>query len=197
MGVTESTVVVLYAGALGATQDVQVLVEALALQPPEVATSLECWILGSGVAEADVREMVERLPATAPSVRILGRRPMSEMPDWLAASDLCFVGLRPDDHARYSMPSKVQTTVAMGKPVLASVPGDVDELVLSEGFGLTSGGLGARALAVEVAKAADMGRTGLRRMGQRGAEFYAAEWTLASGVDRIERSLQDVRRVVR
>lgn len=192
MGVDPETVVVLYAGALGATQDLGVLVDALALQPSETAGRLECWILGSGVAEAELRSAVDRLPVTAPRVRMLGRRPKSEMPGWLSASDIAFVGLRPDDHARYSMPSKVQATLSAGKPILASVPGDVDEFVHAEGVGLSSGGLGSEALAAEVARAAELGRSGLREMGDRGSRFFASEWTLEHGVDRIEASFQEV-----
>ena len=60
---------------------------------------------------------------------IMGWRPMQEIPTWIAAADVSYVGLTDDIHSRFSFPSKIQATAAMERPVLTSVPGDVSQVV--------------------------------------------------------------------
>lgn len=186
LGVPQSRIVVLYAGAIGATQDLETLVDALATLPAQTAAAVECWIMGDGVGLASLEERVHRLPDDAPRVRLLGRRPMAEMPAWTAAADLCYVGLRTDDHARHTLPSKVQTTLAMAKPVLASVAGDVDQLVRELGVGFSSAGAGVPALGCALIEAVALGRQGLAELGQHARRVYEREFSLASAMDSLE-----------
>lgn len=192
MGVDDSRIVILYAGAIGATQDLDTLIAALSSLPAKTTKRVECWVLGDGVGEGNLRYLVSEMPSTAPMVRLLGRRPMAEMPAWIAAADLCYVGLRPDRHARFTLPSKVQTTMAMAKPVLASVPGDVDQLVRLHHLGFSSGGDGSAALAAQISAAAALGRDQLGLLGAHAREVYTEQFSLAAGVDRIESSLNRV-----
>ena len=186
MGVPDSTVVILYAGAIGATQDLDTLVDALSSLPVKSADTVECWVLGSGVGESSLRDLVRDMPTTAPRVRLLGRRPMDEMPAWTAASDICYVGLRPDDHARFTLPSKVQTAMAMGKPLLASVPGDVDQLVRQHRVGFSSAGEGRAALATQITAVASSGREGLAALGRHARRVYLEQFSLTARVDHLE-----------
>lgn len=193
MGVPDSRIVILYAGAIGATQDLDTLVAALSSLPAPTSENVECWVLGDGVRESHVRFLVSEMPSTGPKVRLLGRRPMAEMAAWTAAADLCYVGLRPDGgHARFTLPSKVQTTMAMAKPVLASVPGDVDHLVRQHHVGFSSGGEGPYALAAQISEAVALGRERLDLMGAHARAVYSEQFSLAAGVDRIEEAVHRV-----
>lgn len=186
MGVPESMVVILYAGAIGTTQDLEALIQAVGMLPSELHDQAECWIVGDGVGTRALSRIVATLPESAPAVRLVGRRPMEEMPAWTAAADICYVGLRPDDHARFTLPSKVQTTAAMAKPILASVPGDVDQLVKELGLGFSSGGQGVTPLATELQRAVAMGRQGLAALGKEARTQYWTHFSLSAGIDRIE-----------
>lgn len=197
MGVADDTVVLLYAGAIGRIQGLDALVEALGMMPEPIAQKLECWFVGGGVWESELRNRVKHLPAGSPAVRVLGRKPMDEMPALTAAADLCFVGLRADKHARYSMPSKVQATLAMSRPLLASVPGDVHELVESEGIGFSSASGQSRELATRLAEAVGVGRDGLGSLGQHAGEIYTREFSLGAGAARIEEALSMVSRLAK
>lgn len=186
VGVPDSKVVVLYAGAIGATQDLRTLISALEMVPAPSADEVECWIIGDGVGSELLAARVGNMPSTAPTVRLLGRRPMMEMPAWTAAADICYVGLHPDEHARHTLPSKVQTSTAMAKPLLASVPGDVHKLVKNLGLGLSSGAAGPTELSELIQRAIALGRPGLATMGQHSRAAYEEHFSLEAGVDRLE-----------
>jgi ribosomal protein S18 acetylase RimI-like enzyme len=191
-GVPDSRVVVLYAGAIGSTQDLDSLVDALGLLPPDVAGSLECWIIGDGLGLPELTRRVRGLPPGSPTVRVLGRRPMAEMASWTAAADICYVGLRTDDHARHTLPSKVQTTLAMAKPLLASVAGDVDALVRDLGVGFSSAGSGPRPLADALSEAVLLGRPRLATLGLAARHVYESQFSLTAAADRLEREFDNL-----
>lgn len=191
MGVDDDTVVLLYAGAIGDSQGLSLLVSALQQVAPEVAEKLEVWFIGDGVGLPTLQREVAALPTGAPKVRLLGRKPMSEMPSWIAAADLCYVGLKADRHAEYSMPSKVQTTLAMGKPILAAVRGDVDRLVNDSGVGLATGSGDAVILGSLLTQMVGLGRGELAAMGVRAEQVYRDQFSLAAGAQRIEAALAD------
>lgn len=189
LGTRDDAVVILYAGAIGSTQNIGALVDASAKLDVRLHNAVEFWIAGDGVDLPNIEAKIAGRPSRSPTVRLLGRRPMLEMPTLISASDICYVGLQNDHHARFTMPSKVQTTLAMGKPLLADVPGDVHELVLRLGIGFTSGGTGSDALAEEITKAVGLGREGLASIGRAARYAYESEFSLSTATDRIERAL--------
>lgn len=189
LGVDDDKVVLLYAGAIGDSQGLPLLVAALRNVDPAVAQKCECWFIGDGVGLPELEREVAALPAQAPVVRLLGRKPMSEMPSWIAAADICYVGLKADKHAEFSMPSKVQTTLAMGKPLLASVRGDVDRLISGSGVGYSTGSGEAAVLASLLTQMVTLGRDELAAMGAKAQQLYREEFSLAAGATRIENAL--------
>lgn len=189
MGVAEDTVVLLYAGAIGDSQGLPLLIAALRDVDPAVAQKCECWFIGDGVGLAELEREVATLPPEAPNVRLLGRKAMAEMPSWIAAADICYVGLKADQHAEFSMPSKVQTTLAMGKPILASVRGDVDRLVRASGVGFSTGSGDPAILASLLTQMVTLGREELSAMGVAAQELYREQFSLSAGATRIENAL--------
>lgn len=193
-GVREDKIVLLYAGAIGEVQGLDQLLLALERLPDDAAHQLECWIIGDGVWLDELKRRVNVLPAGSPRVRVLGRRPMEEMPDWFEAADICYVGLKPDNHATYSMPSKVQTILAMGRPILAAVPGDVNELIVTTGVGFSTESKQEWDLSQELHRIAGLGRSGLHPLGIAARQVYVDQFSRNAGVTKIESSMRFVER---
>lgn len=123
--------VVMYAGNVGFSQSLDLVLAAaghLAHDPDVVFV-----INGGGAA----RPGLERAAAGLPNVRFVDMAPKARLPEVAAAADIHVVPLKAG-LARSSVPSKLYTILAAGRPVVASVdPGtEVARTVTDAGAGL-------------------------------------------------------------
>jgi colanic acid biosynthesis glycosyl transferase WcaI len=124
--------VVMYAGNVGFSQSLGLLLQAareLRVTRPEVVFVIN----GGGAA----RPALERDAAELPNVRFVDYQPIEQLPEVLAAADIHVVPLK-RGLAHASVPSKLYSILAAGRPVLASVdPGtEVAKTVERAGAGV-------------------------------------------------------------
>ncbi|WP_166996465.1 glycosyltransferase family 4 protein [Paramicrobacterium fandaimingii] len=188
LGTSADKVVILYAGALGGTQSIDTLVKAFGLLN-DAELNVECWIAGSGTEEPRLRKLAEDC-GLGGSVRFLGRIPMEEISLVMASADVHYVGLTNDSLSEVTMPSKIQSSLAVGKPIVASVGGDVADLVRDSGVGFIAAPADAEAVAEAVSIAARLGRDKLRKIGEKARELYLDKFSLNASGARIEALLE-------
>ena len=153
--------VVMYAGNIGLSQPLDLLVDA-ARHLPDAAVV----IVGNGAARADLMARAEGLD----NVRFAEFQPLERLAEVLAAADVHTVLLR-RGLGRASVPSKLYSILAAGRPFVASVdPGtEVARVAEEQGTGLAVGPedgaalVGAlRRLLGDPEEAATMGERGRR-----------------------------------
>ncbi|MGH2734888.1 MAG: glycosyltransferase, partial [Actinomycetota bacterium] len=122
--------VVMYAGNVGLSQSLDLVVEAAAALRDR--DDLAFVINGGGAARAALEEQARGLP----NVVFVDMQPSGRLPEVLAAADLHLVPLR-RGLARSSVPSKTYSILAAGRPLLASVDegSEVARLVQRAGAG--------------------------------------------------------------
>ena len=120
--------VVLYAGNVGFSQSLEMVVEAARRFPG--ATFL---VNGDGAA----RVTLQAQAADLPNVRFSGYQPKSRVPEVLATGDIHLVPLK-RGLGRVSVPSKTYSILAAGRPVLAAIdPGtEVPRMLEASGGGV-------------------------------------------------------------
>ncbi len=99
---------------------------------------LKLVILGSG----DLLETIQQIAATDSLHRIIpvGWKPFSEVPDYLAASDICILPSQMNETMRNIVPIKVLEYMAAGKPVISTeLPGLIKEFGLENGVSFVKG----------------------------------------------------------
>jgi glycosyltransferase involved in cell wall biosynthesis len=177
--------VVTFAGTMGWSQGLETVVEAareLADEP-----NLVFLLVGDGVEKA----RLEQQAACLRNVRLLPMQPKEVYPQLLAASDACLVTLRPEV-ATPTVPSKINTILAAGRPILASVPlhGDAPRLINNAEAGITvpPGDPHALAAAVLFLKHNPAAAARMRSKGRRYAE---ENLSLSAVVGTIETILQE------
>jgi colanic acid biosynthesis glycosyl transferase WcaI len=102
----------LYAGNLGYTQGFETLIDAARIGGDGVFVEI--------VGEGNAAETVERLSRDVPNIRVRPPVPSGEYPDLLASADAHIV-LQRRISAGANLPSKIATSMASGRPILASI----------------------------------------------------------------------------
>ena len=159
--------VVMYAGNLGHSQPLDLVVTAAEQFADRGRTDVQFVVNGDGVARSSVAAAATRLD----NLHLVGWQPPERLGEVLAAADLHVVLLRAGLGAS-SVPSKVYSVMAAGRPVLASVDrgSEVERLLAVSGAGRTVGPENVDAFCAAVAEMAD-DPDGLAEMGRRGRAY--------------------------
>ena len=174
---------IVFGGSVGAAQDFEtILAAAERLRGyPEIH-----WVvLGDGRMRPWVEERVKRL-GLQEKVSLLGKQPTESMPHYFALADALLVTLRKAPIFSLTIPAKVQTYLACGKPILAALDGEGARVIRESGAGLVAPAQDANALAEAVL---EMYRTPPERraeMGRRGRAYFEEHFEREKLLDRLE-----------
>ena len=158
-----------FAGNIGEMQAVETIIEAarkLAARP-----DIRFHIVGDGVRLDACRRLAEGLP----NVTFYGRRDVSEMPGFYAMADVMLVMLKADPVLSLTLPGKVQSYFAAGKPVAGAINGETAAVVADADCGVCVAAEDANALAEALASLANAPE----RLGAYGANarrYYEAHF---------------------
>lgn len=180
LGIGEDSVVVTYAGSMGAAQGLETLLSACARVDDQ---SLVLLLAGSGTREEQLREQAR--DAGLANVRFLGRLPQGQMTDLMATSDAAYVSLADHPLSTVTMPSKTQATLASGRALVAAASGDLADLV-GDGLGFVARPGDADSIAGALRLALATGRAGLARIGEASRARYLAEFSVQRTTTRLE-----------
>lgn len=138
----EGKFVILYAGAHGVPNDLEVVLRAARAQARAAGTAARqpapqpelFAFVGSGRDLTRLRRLAEEWKLA--NVRFMGPRPKSEMPGILAAADCCVAILKAVPMFATTYPNKVFDYMAAGRPVALAIDGAIRQVVESAGAGL-------------------------------------------------------------
>lgn len=179
---------IMFTGNIGDAQDFPAILDTAHLLRHEPVRWL---IVGDGrrsdwlAAEVARRELGKQ-------VLLLGRHPLERMPSFLKHADAALVALRPEPAFAMTIPGKVQTYLAAGKPILAMIDGEGAEVVRLAEAGLTAPAGDAAAFAAAVRQMMAMPPVQRLAMGRRGSEYAQREFDRDSVVSRLENWLEDL-----
>jgi colanic acid biosynthesis glycosyl transferase WcaI len=124
---------VLFAGNMGPAQALESVLRAAKLAY-ERAPEIQFVFVGGGVALGELK--VYARAEGIKNVVFLPRRSAAEMPALYSVSDALLVHLKDDPLFEITIPSKTQTYLAAGRPIVMAVRGDAAELVQRSGSGI-------------------------------------------------------------
>lgn len=181
IGVSDDTFLLMYAGNHGKAQKLKTAIMAMGQLPADVDAHLV--MIGDGLDKPALQELAGRV---APErVSFLDSRPLTAMPATLAAADAQLVCLADKELFRITLPSKIQTALATGQPVIVSAPGDAARIVEEADAGQTARPEDPAALACAITELAALPRPELKARGARGRDFYLTHMAAAVGSQRL------------
>lgn len=138
----------LFAGNVGNCQSVETIVEAAQLLKED--PGIHIHIVGGGISLEKCRELARGLN----NISFHGRRPLEEMPGFYAEADGLLISLIDDPGMSSTLPGKVQSYMAAGKPVIGSINGETARIIWEADCGLCGPSENAEALAENLRLAA-------------------------------------------
>jgi len=184
----DNAFVVLYAGNLGLTQDVETVVEAA--RALERYPEIKFLIVGDGVRRSWLE--AELVRAALRNVMLLPYQDSHVVPDLYGSSDVCLVPLKAH-MADTTFPSKIYTIMACERPaiVMAEEISDVGRLVVEAGCGwrVDPGDADGLAAAIEGAL---RDRVESHRMAMAGRGYMLRNHTAAAAAERYEEVIASV-----
>lgn len=119
-----------FAGNIGTAQSVITIVKAAEILKDE---PVRFQIVGSGIELDNLQKYVEEHGLT--NVTFYGRRPLEEMPQFYAMADAMLLTLESDPILSMTLPGKLQSYMAAGKPVIAAIDGEARRVIEESGCG--------------------------------------------------------------
>lgn len=164
---------VMFAGNIGAAQSFETTLGAA--EKLRNHRDIQWVILGDGRQFDWVQDEV-RKRGLSHCVHLLGQHPVESMPEWFAQADVLLVTLRKDPTFALTIPSKVQSYMACGRPILASLEGEGARVVEEAQAGIVVAPEDASALAEAVLKLSLMPSSDRDIMGQNGRRYFLQEF---------------------
>ena len=165
---------IVYAGNLGPLQGIDTVIRAAALLRDN--PFIQIVLIGTGPKEEGLKHLAAELGVG--NVRFLSRRQYWEMPKINALADVLLVHLRDIPFLHTTIPSKVQVSLASGRPILMGVRGDAADLVRGAGAGLICEPENPADMAKGMIEMSRMPKEQLEKMGAGGRAYYLSHLSL-------------------
>lgn len=173
-----------FAGNIGKVQAVEVLIEAASLLREE---PVHWHIIGDGSNYENCIALAHKLNIEE-KVTFYGRKPLEEMPVFYAMADALIVSMKNDLSVNDTLPGKVQSYMAAGKPVLGSIAGETPYVLEKAQCGLCAPPDDAKAFACVVRQF--LKHPDPVQMGLNGRNYYQQHFTKKHHMDQLESMLQ-------
>jgi colanic acid biosynthesis glycosyl transferase WcaI len=180
----------IFAGNIGEAQDFPALIEAAHLLRDE--ERLRWIIVGDGRAAPMVRAQIVQ-HGLQDRVILLGRYPIERMPGFFAGADAMLVSLRNEPIWSMTIPGKVQSYLAAGKPVIGMLNGEGAAVIANAGAGFATPAGDSEALAASVRQMMALTDTARAEMGRRGRDYCQREFDRNTLMARLEQRISTLR----
>ncbi len=159
---------VMFAGNLGRVQSLETILDAAEFVRGEADVR---WVfLGDGALRGWLASEVARR-GLQKQVLLLGQRPTQEMPAYFDAAGAMLVSLKADEAMALTLPAKVQSYMAAGRPIIGSVDGETARVIAEAGCGWSAPAGDSQALARIVLKMKNLPLDERTAMGARGRAY--------------------------
>lgn len=173
---------VMFAGNIGDAQDFPAI---LAAAESLKGHAIRWLIVGDGRMAPWVAEEIKKR-GLHDKVLMLGRFPSERMPSFFQHADALLVSLKDEPIFAMTIPSKLQTYLSAGIPVLAMLNGEGSDVVRESGSGITCGAGDHEGLAKAVLQLSQATPEERLEMGRKGRELSQREFDRDTLISRLE-----------
>ena len=168
-GVPEKSFKIMFAGNIGEAQDFPSIIEAARQLRHD--QDIQWVVLGGGRREEWVKSKIKEYELEN-SFHLLGSFPLEKMPEFYANADAMLFSLKDEYIFSITIPAKVQSYLACGKPILAMVNGEGGKVVVDAKAGFSCAAESPHELVQNILKMKTMREKDLSEMGENARKYY-------------------------
>jgi glycosyltransferase involved in cell wall biosynthesis len=172
---------VMYAGIFGKYQNLGVLLDAA--RDLRDRRSIGFALVGGGVEEQRLRDRVAA--EGLDNVRFVPMQPFDRMADVLALGDVQLVSLKDLPLFHSTLPSKLQATLAAGRPIIGAVMGDAATVIRDSGAGITVTPGSTSEMVSAITTLAEMTVPQRVTLGEQGRTYYLDNFSEKVALERL------------
>lgn len=180
-----------FAGNIGTAQNLSVILKAAKIiegkKINDHGKRILFHIVGDGQDLGNLQNYVKK--SNIQNVIFHGRRPSSEMPKYYALADAMMVTLTPDPLVSLTLPAKVQSYMAAGKPIIASADGEIAKVVNESRCGFCAKGNNEKEFVEKIIEFLSVKNR--NKFGENARKYYIANFSVERTMDKLEKILYD------
>lgn len=129
---SKETLDLLFAGNIGEMQSVETIIKAA--NELKDKSFINWHIIGDGSSRRKCEELAKQMKLD--NVIFYGHHTISEMPSFYELADAFLITLKADKIISYTLPNKVQSYMAAGKPIIGAIDGETKRVINEAQCGL-------------------------------------------------------------
>lgn len=184
----EDKIHIMFAGNVGATQSVKTAIQAAARLKDE---GFMFHIVGSGTELEACKELAKALEAT--NVRFHGRHTIEEMPAYYGKADAMLATFANSPTLGYTLPRKIQSYMAAGKPIIGTLIGASRRAIDEAGCGLCCDAEDPVGLVKACRDFAALSDEERLAMGERGMKYYDEHYSKDAFFNMLEKKFEEMK----
>lgn len=174
-----------FTGTFTPAQSLDMVLRAVLQARSMGAEKLHLLLVGDGMSRESLQDLARKLNA-GDAVTFYGSVPAKEVPKFTALADALLISLSDSPDLGLTVPGKLASYMAAGKPILASMNGAGFAAVQQSGGGLASPACDQQALAENMVKLYTMDSAQRAALGTKAKEYYLAHYRRAELLRRLE-----------
>jgi glycosyltransferase involved in cell wall biosynthesis len=173
---------VMFAGNIGEAQDFESILKAAEIT--KQYSDIKWVIVGDGRRKTWVESEINRLDLKS-TFFLLGRHQMNEIPSFFVHADVMLLSLKDEGVFTLTIPSKIQSYMAFGKPIIGMLNGVGYDLINKANCGYVGMAGDSIVLAENVIKAYKEESNVLSNMGVSGIKYYNQNFSKKMVIDKL------------
>ena len=173
----------MFAGNIGEAQSFDTLLEtALLLKNEQI--NVQWIVLGDGRMKEYVSNKIKELNLID-NFHLLGSFPSTEMPKYFSCADALIVSLKKQSIFALTVPSKIQSYLACGKPILCSLDGEGSRIIKEANAGFVSPSEDPFNFALNIKKFINLREEERNKLGINGQAYFNIEFERETLVEKL------------
>ena len=161
-----------FTGNIGQAQGLDILVEAAKILKEDYQVDNVTFnIVGDGRYKEKLKQNIADNKVTD-MFHFVGKQKPEKIPDILASSDVAFLSLIKDPLFSKTIPAKLQSYMACGKPILAAADGETSTIILESECGICVPSGDAQLLAKGILEYLEMPSEKIAYIGKKSRNYY-------------------------
>tara|TARA_Y100000590_G_scaffold454011_1_gene600073 strand:+ start:289 stop:1503 length:1215 start_codon:yes stop_codon:yes gene_type:complete len=178
---------IVFAGTMGIYQGIDTIIDsAKKLRLKDI----NFYFIGSGVEVDKLKGKVIKMNLS--NIFFGNYIPRNKIGNIFEWSDALIVHLVSNPLFKITIPSKTQSYMSAGKPILMGVQGDSSDLIINANCGLCFESGNSKDLSDKIIELYEMDKSKLHKMGLNGKEYYENNLSMKIGIDRFNKLFNEI-----